>query len=127
MAKVLIIEDDAVLAEMYQAKFEHEGHEVKTVLSGEQALQALNEYEPELILLDILMPKLNGFHVLKEIKKNQAARYTPIILLTNLEQSELAMDEEMARAIGVSDYLVKGQHTPDEVVARVVKHLKPKK
>jgi DNA-binding response OmpR family regulator len=127
MAKVLIIEDDAVLAEMYEAKFKHEGHEVKTVLSGEQALKALNDYQPELILLDILMPKLNGFHVLKEIKKNQAARYTPIILLTNLEQSELAMDEEMARAIGVSDYLVKGQHTPDEVVARVIKHLKPKK
>ena len=124
MAKILIVEDDKILAEMYQAKFKHEGHDVQVALSGEQCLEDLDKFKPELILLDILMPKLNGFHILKEIKKHPDFAETPIILLTNLDQSEVELNDEMARAIGVSDYLVKGQHTPDEIVARAIRHLK---
>jgi DNA-binding response OmpR family regulator len=124
MAKILIVEDDKILAEMYQEKFNHEGHQADVALSGEQALSELDKFKPELILLDILMPKLNGFHILKEIKKIPEYSNVPIVLLTNLDQSEVDMSEDMARAIGVADYLVKGQHTPDEVVARAIRHLK---
>ena len=63
----------------------------------------------------------------KEIKKLPRINKVPVILLTNLEQAEVAMSEEMARAIGVNDYLIKGQNTPDEIVTRAIKHLEPKK
>ena len=124
MAKILLVEDDAILVEMYQAKFELEGHQVRIATNGEECLTILRDFEPELILLDILMPKLNGFHVLKEIKKQPGLRQIPVILLTNLGQAEVDMNQELAKALGVSDYLIKSHHTPDEVVAKAVKALK---
>lgn len=119
MARIMLVEDDAILAEMYQAKFELEKHEVKLATNGEECLQLLDTYVPELILLDILMPKLNGFHVLKEIKKRPSLRQIPVILLTNLGEAEVDMNQELARALGVSDYLIKSHHTPDEVVEKI--------
>ena len=124
MAKILLVEDDAILVEMYQAKFELEGHDVRIATNGEDCLKALETFEPELILLDILMPKLNGFHVLKEIKKQPHLRQIPVILLTNLGQAEVDMNQELAKALGVNDYLIKSHHTPDEVVTKAVKVLK---
>jgi CheY-like chemotaxis protein len=123
MAKILLVEDDTILVEMYQAKFELEGHQVHVATNGEECLTILKEYQPELILLDILMPKLNGFHVLKEIKKQPDLRQIPVILLTNLGQAEVDMNQELAKALGVNDYLIKSHHTPDEVVHKVVKVL----
>lgn len=123
MAKILLAEDDAILAEMYQAKFELEGHEIVVAVNGEECMKILDDYVPELILLDILMPKLNGFHVLKEIKKRPTLRQIPVILLTNLGEAEVDMNQELAHALGVTDYLIKSHHTPDEVVSKVVKVL----
>lgn len=123
MANILLVEDDAILVEMYQAKFELEGHEVKVATNGEECLEVLETYVPELILLDILMPKINGFHVLKEIKKKPDLRQIPVILLTNLGEAEVDMNKELASALGVSDYLIKSHHTPDEVVDKVDKVL----
>lgn len=123
MAKIMLVEDDAILSEMYQAKFELEGHDVKLATNGEECLQLLDDYVPELILLDILMPKLNGFHVLKEIKKRPNLRQIPVILLTNLGEAEVDMNQELARALGVSDYLIKSHHTPDEVVEKITRVL----
>ncbi len=123
MAKLMLVEDDAILVEMYQAKFELEGHEVAVATNGEECLVLLKTYQPDLILLDILMPKLNGFHVLKEIKKQPDLRNVPVILLTNLGEAEVDMNQELAGALGVSDYLIKSHHTPDEVVAKVMRTL----
>ncbi len=123
MADILLVEDDVILVEMYQAKFELEGHLVTVATNGEECLEILASYKPELILLDILMPKLNGFHVLKEIKKQPDLRQIPVILLTNLGEAEVDMNRELASALGVSDYLIKSRHTPDEVVEKVVKVL----
>lgn len=124
MAKIMLVEDDMILAEMYQAKFELEGHDIHVANNGEDCLVMLDTWKPELILLDILMPKLNGFHVLKEIKKRPNLRQIPIILLTNLGEAEVDMNKELASALGVNDYLIKSHHTPDEVVEKVVKILK---
>ena len=118
MAKILLVEDDLTLLEMYQTKFDMEGHEVRTAVNGEECLQILDDFRPDLILLDILMPKVNGFHVLKEIKKHPELRQIPVILLTNLGEAEVDMNEELAKALGVNDYLIKSRHTPDEVVAK---------
>ncbi len=123
MAKILLVEDDTILVEMYQAKFELEGHQVSVATNGEECLNILKTFQPELILLDILMPKLNGFHVLKEIKKQPDLRQIPVILLTNLGQAEVDMNQELAKALGVNDYLIKSHHTPDEVVQKAVKVL----
>ena len=123
MANILLVEDDAILVEMYQAKFELEGHDIVVATNGEECLQKLETFTPDLILLDILMPKLNGFHVLKEIKKRHDLRQIPVILLTNLGEAEVDMNRELATALGVSDYLIKSHHTPDEVVTKAVKVL----
>jgi CheY-like chemotaxis protein len=123
VAKIMLVEDDAILVEMYQAKFELEGHEIVVAGNGQECLDLLREYEPELILLDILMPQLNGFHVLKEIKKHPSLRSIPVILLTNLGETEVDMNQELARALGVTDYLIKSHHTPDEVVAKAMQAL----
>ncbi len=123
MANIMLVEDDAILVEMYQAKFELEGHDIVVATNGQECLDLLATYEPEIILLDILMPKLNGFHVLKEIKKQPHLRNIPVILLTNLGEAEVDMNHELARALGVNDYLIKSHHTPDEVVDKVMKAL----
>src|SRR5206468_4683514 len=119
----MLVEDDPILVEMYQAKFELEGHDIVVATNGQESLDLLEGYTPDIILLDILMPKLNGFHVLKEIKKQPQLRTIPVILLTNLGEAEVDMNQELARALGVNDYLIKSHHTPDEVVAKVMKAL----
>lgn len=123
MAKIMLVEDDGILVEMYEAKFELEGHEIVVATNGHECLNLLQDYQPDIILLDILMPKLNGFHVLKEIKKQPKLRNIPVILLTNLGEAEVDMNQELARALGVNDYLIKSHHTPDEVVVKVMKAL----
>ncbi|TAK88801.1 response regulator [Patescibacteria group bacterium] len=120
MAKIMLAEDDRVLVEMYEAKFDMEGHEVVVATNGEECLNLLEGYTPDIILLDILMPKMNGFHVLKEIKKKPGLRNVPVILLTNLGEAQVDMNQELARALGVTDYLIKSHHTPDEVVKKVM-------
>jgi len=121
MAKILLVEDDTILVEMYQAKFELEGHKVRFATNGEECLTILKDFEPELILLDILMPKLNGFHVLKEIKKQPGLRQIPIILLTNRGQAEVDMNHELAEAGAVNEYLIASHHVPDEEVQKAGK------
>src|SRR4051794_14499053 len=121
MAKIMLVEDDAILVEMYAAKFELEGHETVVATNGEECLKLLETVKPDIILLDILMPKMNGFHVLKEIKKQPELRAIPVILLTNLGEAEVDMNQELAHALGVHDYLIKSHHTPDEVIAKVKK------
>ncbi len=123
MAKILLVEDDAILVEMYQAKFELEGYTIEVATNGEESLAILATSKPDLILLDILMPKINGFHVLKEIKKQPQLRNIPVIFLTNLGEAEVDMNQELAQALGVHDYLIKSHHTPDEVVEKVVRAL----
>ena len=121
MAKILLVEDDIILVEMYQAKFELEGYDIQVATNGEECLKIVEHFVPDLILLDILMPKLNGFHVLKELKKRPKLRQVPVILLTNLGEVEVDLNKELAEALGVTDYLIKSHHTPDEVVARAVR------
>lgn len=123
MADIMLVEDDALIAEMYQAKFELEDHRIVVAGNGQEALRILEDYHPQIILLDILMPKVNGFHVLKEIKKRPNLRLIPVILLTNLGEREVDMNRELAQALGVNDYLIKSHHTPDEVVAKVMQAL----
>jgi DNA-binding response OmpR family regulator len=115
-SKVLLVEDDKMLADMYVTKFSKEGMEIMKADDGAKGLEMAKKEKPDLILLDIIMPKLDGFAVLKELKKDPGMGGTHILLLTNLGQSE---DVEKGKQLGADDYFIKANHTPAEIVEKV--------
>lgn len=121
---ILIVEDDSVLQEMYSEKFGMEGFEVEKASTGKEGLSKLKKNTPDIILLDILMPDMNGLEMLKEMKKTRDYRDIPVILLTNLGESKIDMDQELSFALGIKDYLIKTKHTPEDVVKRTKQILK---
>jgi len=118
---VLIVEDDVFLADIYKKKFEMEGFKVGVSENGEKALVDIKKKSPNIILLDILLPKLDGFAVLEKIKADKATSGIPVILLTNLGQKD---DVEKGLEMGAEDYLIKAHFKPSEVVDKVRKVLK---
>jgi DNA-binding response OmpR family regulator len=119
--KVLIVDDDAFLASIYATKLELENFEVARARDGEEGLELAQQEKPDLILLDVLMPKLDGFEVLKRLKAMDGFKDTPVIMLTNLGQKE---DIEQALAEGAADYLIKAHFVPAEAVDKIKKVLK---
>lgn len=115
-SKILLVEDDKMLADMYITKFSKEGLQVMRAGDGAEGLEKVKSEKPDLVLLDIIMPKLDGFAVLKEIKKEPGLENTHVLLLTNLGQSE---DIEKGRELGADDYFIKANHTPAEIVEKV--------
>lgn len=114
--KVLIIDDDPFILDMYVLKFKERGFEVVTATNGKQGLTKINDEKPNIILLDVVMPTMDGFDVLQEIKKTGKAGMK-IILLTNLGQKE---DVERGISLGADDYVIKAHFTPSEVVNKVI-------
>ena len=119
--KILLIEDEKMLAEMYRTKFNNEGFKIDVAFDGEEGLRAAKAEKPDLILLDIILPKLDGFLVLKELRDDLALKKTPVILLSNLGQDE---DIKKGKKLGATDYFVKANHTPAEIVDKVKEVLK---
>jgi DNA-binding response OmpR family regulator len=119
--KVLIIDDDSFLSGIYATKLDIEGFEVATAKDGEEGLKALEKMTPDLILLDVLMPKLDGFETLKRLKQIPAVKDVPVIMLTNLGQKE---DIEKGIEQGAVDYLIKAHFVPAEAVDKIKKVLK---
>jgi DNA-binding response OmpR family regulator len=117
MAKILLVDDDALLVRMYQKKLENDGYEVATADDGDVALIKVAQVKPDLILLDIMMPKVNGLQVLTKLKENKETSNIPVILLTNVGSS----DEDVNRGLelGAVAYLVKAGNRPAVVVAKV--------
>jgi DNA-binding response OmpR family regulator len=118
--KVLIVDDDAFLSGIYATKLELEGFEVASARDGEEGLKAAMKEKPALILLDVLMPKLDGFEVLKRLKSDPDTKPIPVIMLTNLGQKE---DIEKGLADGAADYLIKAHFVPAEAVEKIKKVL----
>jgi len=114
--KILIIDDDLFILEMYVLKFKAEGFQVNTATDGRSGLEKIKEYKPDVVLLDVVMPTLDGFEVLQELKKQKAPRQFKIVLLTNLGQKE---DVERGMQLGADDYVIKAHFTPSEVVEKV--------
>lgn len=113
---VLLAEDDTFLANIYKTKFDMEGFKIIHAENGERALEEAKKKKPSIILLDILMPKMDGFSVLEELKKDKDLKDIPVILLTNLGQKD---DVDKGLAMGANDYLIKAHFKPSEVVAKV--------
>jgi len=115
MPKVLIIDDDPFIADMYVMKFKDERFDVATARNGNEGLKKITEFDPDVILVDIVMPNMDGFHVLEALKQ-QGGKPRKVIMLTNLGQKE---DVERGIGLGATDYMIKAHFTPSEVVERV--------
>lgn len=114
--KILLVEDDQTLAKVYQQRLELEGFEVHHVDNGESALEVATSFHPELILLDVMMPKLNGFDVLDILRNTEATQNIRIIMLTALSQPK---DAERAKELGADEFLVKSQVVVGDVIDRI--------
>lgn len=104
MKKILIAEDDVFLQKVFEAKMKKVGYEIRIATDGEEVAAILAEFTPDLIVLDLILPKKNGFEILKELKGSSKWKDIPVIVTTNLSQPE---DKERVRALGASEYIVK--------------------
>lgn len=117
---IIIVEDDSFLAQMYATKLTLEGYRVSIAGDGERGWQMIEKERPDLVLLDILMPKMDGFAVLEKIRKSMNTQNIPVILLTNLSQKK---DVERGLSLGANDYLIKSHFVPTEVLGKIRKLL----
>ena len=116
MSKILIIEDDPFLNEMYVTKFTQANFEVEVAIDGQEGLQKIEKNKPDLILLDIVLRKMDGFEILEKIKNNPQLKKIPVVLLTNLGQRN---EVEKGLSLGADEYIIKAHFTPTAVVAKV--------
>lgn len=119
--KILLVEDDEFLSRMYQSKLANENFTVFAAYDGKTGVKLAEEKLPDAVLLDIILPKLDGWGVLTAMKKNKSTQNIPVILLTNLGQKE---DVDKGLAMGATDYLIKAYFTPAEVVEKIKKAVK---
>lgn len=118
--RILLVEDDTALADVYQARLELEGFDIQQVSNGEEALTAALSFKPDLVLLDAMMPKISGFDVLDILRNTPETTNVHVIMLTALSQPK---DKERAESLGVDDYLVKSQVVIGDVIERIRYHL----
>lgn len=117
---ILLVDDDLTLLEMYEDRLKAEGFEIIQATNGEEALKKVREVKPALIILDIMMPKVNGFDVLKNLRSDEAFKNIPVIILTALIQD---VDRTQGKKLGATDYIVKSETMPGEVIAKIKKAL----
>ncbi len=120
MAKVLLVEDDINLRDVYFARLQAEGFELSVASNGEEALAMAVKERPDLIILDVMMPRISGFDVLDILRTTPEIAHTRVIMMTALGSSE---DRERGEKLGVDKYLVKSQVTLEDVVATIKKVL----
>lgn len=119
VSSIYLIEDDITLAEMYCLKLELAGYQVDAFHDGSTSLAALAKTVPDLLILDIVLPKVNGFQLLKEIRKTSHTKHLPVVILTNLAQADANLSDSLARSMGISSYLVKSKTTPSQLLEQV--------
>lgn len=120
--RILVIEDDQFLRDLLENKLQREGFEVAVAIDGLEGLEKISSYKPDVILLDIILPGVSGFDILKKVRQEMVMEIatTPIILLSNLGQES---DIEKGRALGADDYLIKSNFTIDEIIMKIKKLL----
>ena len=118
--RILLVEDDDALANVYISRLQAEGFDVRRVNNGEDALATALNYKPDLVVLDVMMPKVRGFDVLDILRNTPETANLKIIMLTALSQPS---DQERAKSLGADDYLVKSQVVIADVIDRIRHHL----
>lgn len=114
--KILLVEDEDFIRDLYQRQLSLANLETDAFRNGKEALAALEKNTYDLILLDIMLPDINGLEVLKIIKKDARSKKTPVVLLTNLGQDTIIKEGFM---LGAENYLIKASYTPDQIVEKV--------
>jgi DNA-binding response OmpR family regulator len=114
--KILIVEDDRFLRELIARKLRTEGYDIKEAIDGEEGVKRAKEEKPDAILLDLILPGINGFEVLAKIKEDPATASIPVIILSNLGQRE---EIERGLKLGATDYLIKAHFTPGEIIEKI--------
>ncbi|MCK5027307.1 MAG: response regulator [Candidatus Pacebacteria bacterium] len=115
--KVLVVEDDKFLRELFVRKMFNEGFDVESAIDAEQVFEILANKKPEVILLDLILPGVDGFEILSQIKKDDNLKDIPVMVISNLGQKE---DIDKAMALGAVDFLIKANYTLDEIISRVL-------
>lgn len=118
--RILLVEDDDSLASVYTTRLQAEGFDIQRVANGEEALASALNYRPDLVILDVMMPKVSGFDVLDILRNTPETANLKVMMLTALSQDS---DQERARALGADDYLVKSQVVISDVVDRIRQRL----
>ncbi len=118
--KILIIEDDKFLRGLISRKLTKEGYDVSEAIDGEEGIKKIKEEKPDLVLLDLILPGIDGFEVLAQMKEDRDVTKIPAIILSNLGQKE---DIEKGLKLGAVDYLVKAHFTPGEIIEKIKKIL----
>jgi len=116
MKKILIIEDDKFLRELIVKKLVKEGYEISEAVDGEEGIKKVKEEKPDLVLLDLILPGIDGFEVLSRTKEDPALSQIPVIILSNLGQKE---EVERGLKLGAIDYLIKAHFTPGEIIEKI--------
>ncbi len=116
MKKILLVEDDPFLIDIYSTKLSEEGFQVFVARDGSQVLEMIRENEPNIIVLDIVLPNIDGWNILKKIKKEPNLKEAKIIILSNLSQIE---EVEKGIALGADKYLIKSDYTPSQVLEEI--------
>jgi len=114
--KILIVEDDKFLRELIAQKLLREKYDIAEAVDGEKGIKAVEDEKPDLVLLDLILPGIDGFEVLSRIKANPAIAATPVIILSNLGQKD---DIERGLKIGATDYMIKAHFTPAEIITKI--------
>jgi DNA-binding response OmpR family regulator len=117
MKKIIIVEDEEILRNLLQKKLSAEGYSVETAENGEEGLIKIRENRPDLILLDIVMPKMGGFEMLEEMQKDESIVGIPVIVVSNSGQP---VEIDRAQKLGAGDWLVKTEFDPQEVIDKVI-------
>lgn len=118
--KVLIVEDEEIILNLLQKKLTQEGYEVSVARDGEEGLKAMLLTKPDLILLDVIMPKVGGFEVMEEMRKDEELKQIPVIIVSNSGQP---VEIDKAKSLGVKDWLIKTEFDPQEVVDKVANQI----
>lgn len=116
MTRIAIIEDDSVISQMYRMKFEAGGFEVQVANNGRDGVALVEQFAPDIVLLDLQMPIMNGNEALRLIRQEEWGKTVPVLILTNLGEEEAPKD---IRSLGIESYIVKADLTPRQVVERV--------
>jgi len=118
--KILIVEDEEILIDLLQRKLTNEGYEILVARDGEEGLKIMQEINPDLVLLDIVMPKMGGFEVMEEMAKDSELKKIPIIVISNSGQP---VEIDRAQELGAKDWLIKAEFDPQEVLDKVAKQI----
>jgi len=118
--KILLVEDEEIMIDLLKKKLTREGYDISIARDGEEGLRKMQEEKPDLVLLDIIMPKKGGFEVMEEMQKDEELRKIPVIIISNSGQP---VELDRAKRLGAKDWLIKTEFDPQEVVDKVKKQI----